>query len=329
MSFFLNKHCENNFKPSDLITGLFAINNSCDELGLFVNTLSINVFNLYNHISSNFVIELNNLEKSKQHILSLNAVLKCLQKFQFEFKQNGTMIPLNQYCEEKQNGFKKLDRFIKKTLNNKFYLSKLQFEINNIHIETLELDKIFQTCLTYLKHEFQELKALFKMQKNYCFKKYEVKLDKNIENNQKNIINNLSKKVDMHKLYIKQENRLAEESNNWFYADIAHHFNLIQFNEQTKHNPVQMRQKLESSKNNLEYIKKYYTNCIERFEKCNTIINENNTIKRHKQINDEYNRKLILSIIHIQCWWRTILVLFKSKFKPRKKKKLHANKKTN
>ncbi|KAF7260422.1 hypothetical protein EG68_02045 [Paragonimus skrjabini miyazakii] len=252
--------------------------------------------------------KLNDEESTRVKYLEIvSRISATLKNLLCELDESGTFECLERYCQQEQSELDKLATFVGSASAKERDLVKLQNDVQELEKATKEESVAFFSTLEKLKHEFQELREMAKMTIQYKTKEYAAKL-LDYQNMQNQRLSILSDEVERVKAVLSQTTRIAEETNSWLCADISTKVNLLDLVPKTDH-PDALAKRLASMKKQLEERQALHAQLKEQYETCDAIVLADDREKEAIRLREEYAKRMLLSVIQLQSWWRTMMAV--------------------
>ncbi|CAH8527698.1 unnamed protein product [Dicrocoelium dendriticum] len=250
--------------------------------------------------------KLNDEEGTRVKYLDIvGRVLATLRNVLFELDETGTFTTLEKYCQQEQSELDKLATFVSSAAEKEQSLTKLQGDMRELQ-HAVEKDSVeFFNILENLKHEFQELREMSKMTIQYKTKQYSAKLQRRLDA-YSDRFKICSSEVEYIKGLISQSLRVGEETSSWLCADISEKVNLFDLVPKNDH-PDKLALKLELMRKQLEERQALRAELTKQYENYTEILIKDDREKEAKRVREEYAKKVMMSIIQIQSWWRTMM----------------------
>ncbi|KAF8566352.1 hypothetical protein P879_04930 [Paragonimus westermani] len=262
--------------------------------------------------------KLNDEESTRVKYLEiLSRVSAVLRSLLCELDESGTFECLERYCQREQSELDKLATFVSSASAKERDLVKLQNDVQELEKATKEESVAFFSTLGKLKHEFQELREKAKMTIQYKTKEYAAKL-LDYQNMQNERLSILSDELELVKAVISQTTRIAEETNSWLCSDTSTKANLLNLVPKSDH-PDVLAKCLVSMKKQVEERQALHAQLKEQYQTCDAIVLADDREKEALRLREEYSKRVLLSVIQLQSWWRTMMAVHRIR-KRRKRK---------
>ncbi|KER29552.1 hypothetical protein T265_03850 [Opisthorchis viverrini] len=252
--------------------------------------------------------KLNEHESIKVKYLQIvSRVASTLRNLLIELDESGTFTTLEKYNNQEQSELDKLATFVGSAAEKEQELARLQEDVQALQMDIQKESVEFAATLRNLKHEFQEVREMAKMVLQYKSKEYTTALHEKMAAKTGNL-RELTDKVERVKAVIAQSTRVSEETNCWLYSDITKKVMLSELIPQNDL-PLKVSQRLEQIRKQLEDHKALHVKLQEDYETCDNILRVDQREKDAIRLREEYTKRVIMSVIQIQSWWRTMVAV--------------------
>ncbi|VDL90193.1 unnamed protein product [Schistocephalus solidus] len=245
-------------------------------------------------------------------------VIEILKLLLNEIEDRGTCNTLETQCDLKQASVDILVDLAESSIEKEDRIEDLRRRINVAAVEFAKEKELYFSALRRMRNEWQEGRQLAEMTIKYLKATYKQRAKVHAAACNANA-RQLIEETALLRKKIGQEKREFAECMTWLFTELDAEANRLRY-LQGRNDVEELSKKLEKMEEDLAKETEEHTALKKEFAHCEAVVTEYRLEQEKKRLQEEYQHKMTICVLQVQCWWRTMIEIRGIKLKKKRGK---------